>query len=83
MGGTDTSILFDFSSYHRSNHRFAIASNILNLVVTMVAGTATPGSSRLLLLSGSGEPAPLPVSGGPRQTDDARSSRGTVEAASG
>ena len=58
MGGTDTSILFGFSSYQRSDHRFAIASNIINLVVTMVTGTTTPGSARLLLLSGSGEPAP-------------------------
>ena len=58
MGGTETSIVFDVSSYHRSNHRFAIASNIINLVATMVTGRATPGSARLLLLSGSGEPAP-------------------------
>ena len=40
------------------SRRFAIASNVINIIVTIVTGVAPPGSACLLLFSEGGEPAP-------------------------
>ena len=50
-------VFVSFQPRKLRSRRFAIASNIINIIVTIVTGVATPGSACWLLFSEGGEPA--------------------------
>ena len=62
--GVAVAVCVSFQPRKLRSRRFAIASNIIHIIVTIVTGVAAPGSACWLLFAEGGEPPPCQIADG-------------------